>query len=128
MGPLKPRAFFLVLAVAQRQNVEGSIIVREATSLTPPDTIVRQNTAHYQVISDEVTYAEATGKCASLATTVPESGFTPRLFREDSQEKGEDVDGILDKGSVGFIFIVLVAFLLLHIFFCRKSTDLQAKL
>ena len=55
----------------------------------------KTDVAHYQIIDTLKNFEDAVSGCADLDTSVPDSGFVPRLFRDDSREKAEGASSIL---------------------------------
>ena len=58
-------------------------------------SVYENDRAHYQTVDTPTSFDDAVKSCGDLDTRVPGSGFVPRLFREDSLEKGEDANSVL---------------------------------
>ena len=67
----------------------------ETSTTGPGYPEFRLGNTHYQLIDQAETYEDGQEKCQALETSVPGSGFVPRPFREDSEEKGRDANSIL---------------------------------
>ena len=59
------------------------------------ESVYENDRAHYQTVDTPTSFDDAVKSCADLDTSVPGSGFVPRLFREDYLEKGEDASSVL---------------------------------